>query len=151
MSQSNYILSTADNKVSLCMIITESAPSASISGRYFSTVKPYHSQNKVFVANKYMYVLSKVFEKIVYSRLNEFLVELGILYDFQFGFRKKHSTHLALLILLDKLTEALDDGKKAIGIFLDFSKAFDTVNHDILLDKWFHYGIGGPAYKWFQS
>ena len=121
-----------------------------------ANVLPLYKAQDPFQFNNYrpvslLCILSKVFEKIMYSRLNEYLVELGILYEFQFGFRKKHSTHLALLILLDKLTKALDDGKKAIGIFLDFSKAFDTVNHDILLDKLFHYGIRGPAYKWFQS
>ena len=94
-----------------------------------ANVLPLYKAEDPFQFNNYrpvslLCILSKVFEKIMYSRLNEFLVELGILYEIQFGFRKKHSTHLALLILLDKLTKALDDGKKAIGIFLDFSKAF---------------------------
>ena len=96
-------------------------------------------------------ILTKVFEKIMYSRLHEFLEKLDILYEYQFGFRKKHSTHLAHLILHDKLSKVLDDGKTAIGIYLDFSKAFDTVDHDILLSKLFYYGIRGPAYDWFQS
>ena len=96
-------------------------------------------------------ILSKVFEKIMYSRLHEFLEKLDILYEYQFGFRKKHSTHLAHLILHDKLSKVLGDGKTAIGIYLDFSKAFDTVDHDIFLSKLFHYGIRGPAYDWFQS
>ena len=96
-------------------------------------------------------ILSKVFEKIMYNRLSDFITKLELLYEFQFGFRKKHSTYLAHLILLDKLTNSLDNGEKVIGIYLDFSKAFDTVNHDILLQKLYHYGIRGNAYEWFKS
>ena len=96
-------------------------------------------------------IISKVFEKLMYNRVNDFLSNLKILYEFQFGFRKKHSTYLAHLILLDRITKSLDNGKTALGIYLDFSKAFDTVNHEILLKKLHHYGIRGNAYAWFQS
>ena len=96
-------------------------------------------------------ILSKVFEKIMYNRLSDFITKLELLYEFQFEFRKKHSTYLAHLILLDKLTNSLDNGEKVIGIYLDFSKAFDTVNHDILQQKLYHCGIRGKAYEWFQS
>ena len=61
------------------------------------------------------------------------------------GFVKKHSTYMALITLMDKLTNAIENGEYGIGIFLDFSKAFDTVNHDILLEKLEHYGIRGCA------
>ena len=96
-------------------------------------------------------ILSKVFEKIMYNRLCDFLTKLEMLYEFQFGFRKKHSTYLAHLVLQDKITKSLDNGEKVIGIYLDFSKAFDTINHDILLQKLYHYGIRGTAYEWFKS
>ena len=76
---------------------------------------------------------------------------MDILYEYQFGFRKKQSSHLAHLVLHDKLCKVLDDGKTAIGIYLDFAKVFGTVDHDILLNKLFHYGIRSPAYNWFQS
>ena len=59
----------------------------------------------------------------------------------QFGFRNNHSTYMALLITLENIRNALDNGECAIGIFLDFKKAFDTVNHDILLNKLYNYGI----------
>ena len=52
---------------------------------------------------------------------------------------------------MDKITKSLDNGDKVIGIYLDFSKAFDTVNHDILLQKLYYYGIRGNAYEWFKS
>ena len=87
--------------------------------------------------------ISKVFEKIMYSRLLNYLDHYKILFSYQFGFRKSHSTYMAFMVLIDKLTRALDDGKFVVGILLDFSKAFDTVDHDILLTKLSHYGIRG--------
>ena len=96
-------------------------------------------------------ILSKVFEKIMYDRLLNFLERYKILYDKQYGFRKKHSTYMALITLMDKLTNAIENGEYVIGIFLDFSKAFDTVNHDILLEKLEHYGIRCCALSWFRS
>ena len=95
--------------------------------------------------------LSKVFEKVMYNRLIKFLEKFSILYEYQFGFRRKLSTHLALVTLIDKLTQAIENGEYVIGVFLDFSKAFDTVNHDMLLDKLYHYGVRGCAHKWFSS
>ena len=95
--------------------------------------------------------LSKVFEKIMYNRLIKFLDKFSILYKYQFGFRRKRSTHMALISLIDKLTQAIENGEYVIGVFLDFSKAFDTVDHKILLDKLYHYGVRGCAHKWFIS
>ena len=70
-----------------------------------------------------------------------------MLYENQFGFRKSDTTHMALLMLMDKLIHAIENGEYVMGIFLDFSKAFDTVDHTILMDKLYHYGIRGCAYK----
>ena len=95
--------------------------------------------------------LSKVFEKIMYSRLLNFLDYHKILIGNQFGFRKLHSSYMALMLMMDQVTKALDSGECVIGIFLDFSKAFDTVNHSILIDKLYHYGIRGNALEWFRS
>ena len=87
----------------------------------------------------------------MYSRVSEFLETFKILVNFQFGFRKFHSSYMALLTLMDKLISSLEKKEFVIGIFLDFSKAFDTVDHMILLQKLSHYGIRGSALKWFTS
>ena len=71
----------------------------------------------------------------MYDRLLNFLKIYKILYDKQYEFRKKHSTFIALITLMDKLTNAIENAEYVIGIFLDFSKAFDTVNRDVLLEK----------------
>ena len=87
----------------------------------------------------------------MYKRLYSFLDRLNCIYEFQFGFRAGHSTSHALLSLTEKVREALDSGKFACGVFIDLQKAFDTVDHSILLTKLKHYGIKGIANDWFKS
>jgi retron-type reverse transcriptase len=95
--------------------------------------------------------VSKVFERAFYSGLSTFVTHQKILYDLQFGFREGHSTHMAVIKLLDNIILSLDKGEFAAGIFLDFSKACDTVNHQILLDKLCHYGVRRIANDWVRS
>ena len=73
------------------------------------------------------------------------------MYKSQYGFRANHSTELAGIEFVDKILHYLDDQHTPISIFLDLSKAFDTLDHDILLFKLKHYGITGTPYKWFYS
>ena len=96
-------------------------------------------------------VFSKLLEKVIYRRLYNFLTKYNILFNNQYGFRKNHSTALALIHLYDKLSSAIDNRKFTIGVFIDLSKAFDTVNHEILLAKLQHYGVRGTPLKWFKS
>ena len=95
--------------------------------------------------------LSKILEKIIFKRTMNFLKNHNVFTNSQFGFRQKHSTIHALLNFVDKVTHAIDNSFHLIGIFLDFSKAFDTINHNILLHKLSHYGIRGKALEWFRN
>jgi hypothetical protein len=95
--------------------------------------------------------LSKILERAMHDRIYKFLETNKSLYNKQFGFRKNHSTTYAIMEVVDKLTEALDQRKTTIGVFLDLSKAFDTIKHDILFDKLNYYGIRGMALEWFKS
>ena len=94
---------------------------------------------------------SKILEKIVYNIVFDFLCENEILYDYQFGFRSKHSTQQALITLVDNVTKSLDGSNIVISLFIDLKKAFDTVHHRILLRKLYAYGIRGILLKWFES
>jgi len=94
---------------------------------------------------------SKVLERLVHDQLYSFLEKKEILYKYQFGFRKNFSTEQAILEVTDKLKEAIDKKKISCGVFLDLSKAFDTVNHKILLSKLYAYGIRGLPLCWFES
>lgn len=92
-----------------------------------------------------------VLERVIYNRLLDYLNKHKILSDNQFGFRKHHSTEYALTLVYDKISSAIDNNELTVGIFNDLSKAFDTVIHQILLDRLSHYGIRGVAFNWFVS
>ena len=94
---------------------------------------------------------SKIFEKVIYNRLNSFIQKNKILNTNQFGFRPHHSTYMALIELYDKITESIEKEEYTIGIFIDLQKAFDSIDHSILLHKLQHYGIRGVALQWFTD
>ena len=94
---------------------------------------------------------SKIFERLVYNRLISYLNKNNILHDYQFGFRSNHDTAMAVTEMVDKIAEAIDSKKISLGIFIDLSKAFDTINHNILIQKLSFYGIRGLSLEWFKS
>ena len=96
-------------------------------------------------------VFSKIIEKLIYNKVFEFLVRYQILFETQYGFRKQRNTTHATLDFVKTIEEAIESNEYAIGVFCDLSKAFDTLNHEILLRKLDHYGIRGKANMWFRS
>ena len=95
--------------------------------------------------------ISEILEKLIFKQLSTYLNEHKLLYDSQYGFRVGHSTELASIELIDRITQDLDKGKIPISIFLDLSKAFDTLDHVILLYKLNYYGIKSVEIKLFQD
>ena len=143
--------------IPLCNIINLSF----VSGSFPDPLKivkviPIHKNGSTQDMNNYrpislLSIFDKIMEKIMHERLYKFLELNNILYSKQFGFRKNNSTIDALIKITDKIRESVDKGKYGCGIFIDLRKAFDTVNHNILLLKMEHYRVRGPSLQWFRS
>lgn len=122
----------------------------------YSIVKPLYKKGKRIDINNYrpitlIPILSKVFEKVIYSKLYCFLDQYNILSNKQYGFRKGFSTTFACFTLIKHVTESLNNKMLPISIFLDMTKAFDYVCHNNLLDKMYCYGIRGKAWDLLES
>ena len=96
-------------------------------------------------------IFSKIFEKLIYTRMYSFLNNNNLIYEKQFGFRAKHSVNHALISTTELIKSQLEHGNYVAGIFIDLEKAFDTVNHEILIQKLFHYGFRGVSQKLLKS
>ena len=96
-------------------------------------------------------VISKVIEKIMYNQLSAYLENSKLLSGSQYGFRPKHSTEYAATEVVDRIIAHMDINNIPINIYLDLSKAFDTIDHSVLIDKLQFYGINGINLKLFHS
>ena len=117
---------------------------------------PFIKEDARHEANNYrpiglLSVFSRLFEKLLSKRLMNFWTRNDVLFKFQYGFRKLHSTTLALTEFTDSVRCLLDDGNYVISIFVDLTKAFDTVDHEILLCKLDRYWIRGHANAFLRS
>ena len=95
--------------------------------------------------------IEQILERLTYNRICKFFSDNNIIYPLQFGFRQQYSTFHALISLTEDIRKNLDNGNLGCGIFVDLQKAFDTVEHDILLVKLQHYGIRGMVNNCFKS
>lgn len=119
-------------------------------------VTPIFKKGKIDTFSNYrpisvLSVFSKLIEKLMYSRLIKFLTNFSILSKNQFGFQKNKSTYMAILDFIEQIRENNDKKYSTIGITIDYSKAFDTIDHQILLSKLNYYGIRGIVNDWFKS
>ena len=96
-------------------------------------------------------IFSKIFEKLMHSRIYQFLQDKNILFKNQYGFQKKKSTEHAIFDIHSKIVDAYENKEIPCCIFLDFAKAFDTVNHRIMLNELSYYGIRGVSNNWLES
>ena len=94
---------------------------------------------------------NRIFEKIMYDRMRDFIEKHSLLYSSQYGFRQAHSTQHAILDIVETIQTNMDKKLFSCGIFIDLKKAFDAVNHNILLDKLNYYGFRGIINQWLSS
>ena len=94
---------------------------------------------------------NRIFEKIMYDRMRDFIEKHSLLYSSQYGFRQAHSTQHAILDMVETIQTNMDKKLFSCGIFIDLKKAFDAVNHNILLDKLNYYGFRGIINQWLSS
>ena len=114
---------------------------------------PIYKKDEEFLQTNYrpIPVFLELLERVMFNRLFKYLSENSILYEKQFGFQTSHSIEHAMLLLVNQLYQSFDENKFTLGIFIDLSKTFDTVDHKILTKKLELYGIKGCNLRCFES
>ena len=141
----------------LCIIINSSISEGVFPDNMkLADVSPLHKTKEKYIVTNYrpislLVTVSKILEKVIYSRVYNFLVETNQLYQSQYGFRTGHSCQNAISELVGTILKNQEENKLTLGVFIDLSKAFDTLSHEILLQKLSKYGIRGIPLKWFDS
>ena len=141
----------------LCIVFNQSLSSGIVpDDMKVARITPIHKKGKIDDVNNYrpvsvLNIFSKILERCIYKRLLNFVNKHDILFKNQFGFRKGHSTSTAILELIHNINQAIDTGEFTLAVFIDLSKAFDVIDHSILLRKLDYYGIRGLPLKWFCS
>ena len=155
----NFIFKSISDIIAptLCELINSSV----ISGIFpsclkISKVTPIHKKGTKYSVENYRPIstqpfISKIYERIIHNRIVKYCCKFNIIYPEQFGFQKNKSTTDAILLFTDQCYQTLEQKNFLASIYLDFSKAFDTVNHKILVSKLEKYGIRGEMNKWFED
>ena len=146
MKQLNYVIASP-----LAELINKSFQSGIFPDIFkIAKVIPIFKSESRVLCNKYRPLsllsnISKLIEKLMHKRVYSFLKQQNCFYNAQFGFRLSLSTNNALMSITENIQSQLDQNKFCAGVFVDLKKAFDTVDHEILLKKLSHYGIRGIA------
>ena len=156
---SNKVLKFIKNEIAECLkIIVNDSLSSGIfpNSMKIAKVTPLYKKDSKFDFNNYRPIsilpsLSKVFEKIIHKQIYDYFETNKLFFISQYGFRSHHSTELATIELVDKILIEMDKGNIPLTIFIDLSKAFDTIDHDILLYKLKYYGINHNSLKLIKS
>ena len=155
----NIILKSIQSVISekLASLFNESMLSGTFPEQMkLAVVVPLYKSKEIYLTSNYrpislLITLSKILEKVIYKRTYQFLNQSNQFYNSQYGFRSHHSCEHAITELVGNILKNKENGKTTISLFLDLSKAFDSLQHETLLKKLEIYGIRGIALKWFTS
>ena len=94
---------------------------------------------------------NRIFEKLIFNRMESSIEKDNLFSPSHYGFRKAHSIHYTILHIVNTIQTNMNKRLFSCGVFIDLKKAFDIVDHKILLDKWYHYGFRDIINEWFSS